>query len=121
VSIGHFRRTRGRAARPDGRRRKRRLRAAGDRRNDADGLVAERCREAVAIAHVHAVDEHVDERAQPALLVEQQVGDRELAQRHLHVIGPRFELVAAVRLRRQQRRQEHDGHQATSTESTGGS
>ena len=76
--------------------------------------------EAVALAHVLAVDVDVHERAERAALVEEQARDRQRAQRPRDRGGIGLEPRAAARLCRQERRQQDYGQSATSTERIGG-
>jgi hypothetical protein len=95
--------------------------AAGDRRDDADLFGPLQARvEAVALAHVFAVDVDVHERAKGAALVEEQARYRKLAQRLHDRGGTGLEPRLAARLCRQERRQQDYGQSATSTERIGG-
>ena len=76
--------------------------------------------EAVAFAHVFAVDVDVHERAEHAALVEEQAGNRKPAQRLRDRGRAGLEPRAAARLCRQERRQQDYGQSATSTDRIGG-
>ena len=79
--------------------------AAGDRGDDADLRAVIECLvQAAAVAHVHAVDVHVHERTQLALLVEQQAANGELAQRLAGARCLHLEPVPPARLGREQGR-----------------
>ena len=95
---------------------------ARDRRNDAHGLArGQRGVEPAALTRVDPVDVDVHELPEAALLVEEQVGDGEGAQRVANRAGVRLEAVPPACLRGEQRRQDDYGHSATSIDSTGGS
>ncbi len=78
--------------------------------------------QAVTVTRIRPVDVDVDERPEPPVLVEQQIGDRELAQSALNRPRLRLEALAAAGLARQQRGEEDDryGSSPASTERTGG-
>ena len=74
------------------------LHPASDCSDHADrGLAADGRVEAALLAHVHTVDVDVDERPELAALVEQQVGDRQRAERVADAVGGNVEPPATAR------------------------
>jgi hypothetical protein len=95
--------------------------AARDSRDHPNGgLTVQRRRQAVTCPHVVALDEDVHEWPELALLVEEQVGNRERAKSFLGRRRVQLEAPASAGLRGQERREQDYCDWPTSIERIGG-